>query len=92
MNALKSPKHIIGVYPGTFDPITKGHLHLIQRASQIVDDLIIGVAANNRKGPLFSLEERCAMVKADIETLPDKGCEISIQPFDNLLIQFAKDM
>ncbi len=88
----QSAKFVTGVYPGTFDPITKGHLHLIQRASQMMDKLVVGVASNARKGPLFSLEERCAMVRADIEALPEKGCEITVEPFDNLLIQFARDM
>ena len=83
-------KHLIGVYPGTFDPITKGHLHLIRRASRLVDHLIVGVADNARKGPLFSLEERAQMVQADIEAMHDKGCIIEVQMFDELLIRFAK--
>lgn len=88
----RSGKYVVGVYPGTFDPITKGHLHLIRRASQIVDHLIIGVADNSRKNPLFNLEERCSMVKEDIVNMDAKGCEIQVQPFDNLLIQFAADV
>jgi len=88
----RSGKYVVGVYPGTFDPITKGHLHLIRRASQIVDHLIIGVADNSRKNPLFNLEERCSMVKEDITNMDAKGCEIQVQPFDNLLIQFAADV
>lgn len=82
-------KYMVGVYPGTFDPITKGHLDLIRRASQMVDCLIIGVADNKRKGPLFSLEERCTMVRNDITNMYDKGCDIEVQPFDTLLIHFA---
>lgn len=85
-------RFVIGVYPGTFDPITKGHLHLIRRASQIVDHLIIGVADNPRKQPLFNLEERSEMVRNDIENMDHKGCVIEIKPFSNLLIQFAKDV
>lgn len=82
----------IGVYPGTFDPVTKGHLQLIQRASKLVDRLIVGVAGNMRKGPLFSMEERVAMVKEDIDNLPEKGCPVDVQPFESLLVHFARDM
>ena len=86
----KNGKYLIGVYPGTFDPVTKGHLHLIQRASTLVDRLIIGVADNERKGPLFDHDERMAMLREDISNLPDKGCEIEVKAFDNLLIHFAR--
>ncbi len=89
MNAMK-PR--IGVYPGTFDPITKGHLHIIKRASRQVDRLIVGVAENSRKSPRFSLEERIDMVKTDCENLPEKYCEIEVRSFDNLLVQFARDV
>lgn len=91
MSKKANGKYLVGVYPGTFDPITKGHLDLIRRASQMVDCLIIGVADNMRKGPLFSLEERCAMVENDIANMHDKGCEIKVQPFNTLLIHFAAD-
>jgi pantetheine-phosphate adenylyltransferase len=83
-------KYLIGIYPGTFDPVTKGHLHLIQRASKMVDRLVIGVADNPRKNPLFSHEERVDMLLADIETMQGKGCEIEVQPFNDLLVHFAK--
>lgn len=89
---MKSGKYLTGVYPGTFDPVTKGHLHLIRRASRIVDKLIIAVADNQRKGPLFSLEERTNMLKTDIQNLPEKGCEIEVQVFDSLLVKFARDV
>ncbi len=85
-------KQRIGVYPGTFDPITKGHLHIIKRASRQVDKLVVGVAANARKSPLFSTEERVRMVQNDIDNMPDKFCEIEVRPFSNLLIHFARDM
>ncbi len=84
-------KYLIGVYPGSFDPITKGHLHLIRRASRMVDKLIVAVAESSRKGPLFSLEERLDMLRIDIENMPQKGCEIEVQTFDKLLVHFAKD-
>ena len=82
----------IGVYPGTFDPITKGHLHIIKRASRQVDRLIVGVAENIRKSPRFSSEERIEMVKTDCENLPEKYCEIEVLSFDKLLVQFARDV
>lgn len=88
----KTGKYLVGVYPGTFDPVTKGHLHLIRRASTMVDRLIIGVADNQRKGPVFGLEERADMVREDIKNMNDKGCEIEVQTFDSLLVQFAKEM
>jgi pantetheine-phosphate adenylyltransferase len=85
-------KYLIGVYPGTFDPVTKGHLHLIRRASFLVDKLIIGVADNKRKGPLFAREERVDMVRADIANMHEKGCDIEVTGFSELLIHFARKM
>ena len=85
-------KYLIGVYPGTFDPVTKGHLHLIRRASRMVDKLIIGVAENSGKNPLFTLDERVEMLEADIQNMPEKGCEIEVQKFSNLLVHFARDV
>jgi pantetheine-phosphate adenylyltransferase len=85
-------KYLIGIYPGTFDPVTKGHLHLIQRASTMVDKLVIGVADNPRKNPLFSHEERVEMLLSDIETMQGKGCEIEVQPFNDLLVHFARNV
>src|SRR5687768_1076622 len=88
----KTSKHLIGIYPGTFDPITKGHLHLIKRASKLVDHLIIAVAASGKKGPLFTTEERVDMVRTDIANMHEKYCDIEVRSFDNLLIHFARDM
>lgn len=82
----------IGVYPGTFDPITKGHLHIIKRASRQVDKLIVGVADNGRKGPRFTLDERLDMVRTDCDNLPEKYCEIEVRPFNNLLVHFAAEV
>ncbi len=87
-----NPKHRTGIYPGTFDPVTRGHLHLIRRTSRLVDHLIVAVADNPGKSPLFSLEERHDMVRNDIETMEDKGCEIEVRPFSTLLVNFAKDV
>jgi pantetheine-phosphate adenylyltransferase len=83
----------IGLYPGTFDPITLGHLDIIQRASSLVDRLVIGVAINRDKGPLFNLEERVAMIEADCASLSEKfKIEIVVHPFENLLIDCARDV
>lgn len=85
-------KYLTGIYPGTFDPITKGHLHLIRRASNMIDKLIIAVADNHRKGPLFGINDRVGMIREDIENMNEKGCEIEVQSFNNLLVHFAKDV
>ncbi|MGB3316495.1 MAG: pantetheine-phosphate adenylyltransferase [Albidovulum sp.] len=83
----------IGLYPGTFDPVTLGHTDIIQRAMALVDRLVIGVAINRDKGPLFSLEERVAMVEAECAEITSKtGGEIVVHPFDNLLIDCARDV
>ena len=79
----------IGLYPGTFDPITNGHIDIIGRAVKLVDKLIIGVAINEGKGPLFTLEERVEMVLAETKPFAN-GVEIEARPFDNLLMHFAE--
>ncbi|TKZ20922.1 pantetheine-phosphate adenylyltransferase [Shimia litoralis] len=83
----------IGLYPGTFDPITIGHIDIIRRASLLVDKLVIGVAINRDKGPLFTLEERVAMIEAECAKLSkETGTEIVAHPFENLLIDCAHDV
>ncbi len=83
----------IGLYPGTFDPITLGHIDIIQRAAALVDRLVIGVAINRDKGPLFTLDERVAMIEAECAKLSDQmGTEIVVHPFENLLINCAHDV
>ena len=83
----------IGLYPGTFDPITLGHLDIIQRALALVDRLVIGVAINRDKGPLFSLDERVEMVRRECAIITDRvGGEILVHPFENLLIDCARDV
>jgi pantetheine-phosphate adenylyltransferase len=78
----------IGLYPGTFDPITRGHIDIIARAAKLVDKLVIGVAENREKRPLFSPEERVEMVRA--ETRRFSGVvEIEVTPFNTLLMAFA---
>lgn len=83
------PRHRIGVYPGTFDPITNGHLDIIQRATKVVDHLIIAVARNAGKGPLFSTDERVEMVRDEVPTMKTNGATIEVRAFDNLLMHFA---
>lgn len=83
----------IGLYPGTFDPITLGHVDIIQRAASLVDRLVIGVAINRDKGPLFKLEDRVAMVQAECDAIARAtGIEIVVHPFENLLIDCARDV
>lgn len=82
-----------GLYPGTFDPITLGHIDIITRAATLVDKLVIGVAINRDKGPLFSLETRVAMIEEECEGLArSTGIEIAVHPFENLLIHCAQDV
>ena len=77
----------IGVYPGTFDPITLGHIDIIKRGAQIVDKLVIGVTTNPSKSPMFSVEERLAMVRREVAAL---GGDIGVVDFDSLLMDFAE--
>ena len=80
----------VGVYPGTFDPLTNGHMDIIQRATKVVDRLIVAVAVNAGKDPLFSLEERVAIVEEEIAELHNgDGSHIRVTSFDNLLMDFV---
>ncbi len=82
-----------GLYPGTFDPVTLGHVDIIKRAAKLVDRLYIGIAINRDKGPLFSLDERVAMIEnACIPIAKEAGIEIIAHPFENLLIQCAREV
>ncbi|NAZ36031.1 pantetheine-phosphate adenylyltransferase [Rubellimicrobium sp. CFH 75288] len=83
----------IGLYPGTFDPVTFGHADIIRRACRLVDRLVIGVAINRDKGPLFPLEERVALLEGEIAPLAAvTGAEIVVHPFENLLIDCAREV
>ena len=83
----------VGLYPGTFDPVTLGHSDIIRRAASLVDKLVIGVAINRDKGPLFSLDERVAMIEAESKNLISQtGTQIEVHPFENLLINCAQDV
>lgn len=81
----------VGFYPGTFDPIHNGHTDIMGRAVKLVDRLVIGVAINAGKGPLFSLEERVAIVEDAIQPLRAKA-EIIVQPYEGLTMHFAREM
>ena len=79
-----------GVYPGTFDPITLGHMDIIRRATHLVDRLVIGVTTNPSKSPMFTVEERLAMVGREMAAITDcGGAEIRVVSFDSLLMDFA---
>ncbi len=79
----------VGVYPGTFDPVTNGHLDIIQRATRVVDHLIVAVALNAGKGPLFSTDERVEMVREDVSHLKTNGTTVEVRAFDTLLMNFV---
>jgi len=79
--------HRIGVYPGTFDPVTLGHLDIIRRGAHLVDRLVIGVTTNPSKEPMFSIEERLAMVRREVADVPG---EIQVVEFNSLLMDFAE--
>lgn len=74
------------IYPGSFDPVTYGHLDIIERASKVVDELIIGVLVNNAKNPLFSMDERLELLRETTK----KFSNVSVQSFQGLTINFAK--
>jgi pantetheine-phosphate adenylyltransferase len=81
----------IGIYPGTFDPITNGHADIIKRAVKVVDRLIIGVARNDGKGPLFATDERVEIVRDEIAHLENGDADrIEVRAFDTLLVKFAE--
>src|ERR1700710_2917072 len=82
----------IGLYPGTFDPVTLGHLDIIKRAVKLVDTLVIGVATNASKAPLFTLDERVQMLKAEAGMLAAGQAVIEVRPFDTLLVKFAAEV
>jgi pantetheine-phosphate adenylyltransferase len=88
---MSAPVKHIGLYPGTFDPVTLGHLDIIQRAVKLVDHLVIGIANNPAKTQLFTIEERIAMLKRETAPLAGDGrATIAVETFDSLLIQFAR--
>jgi pantetheine-phosphate adenylyltransferase len=83
----------VALYPGTFDPVTNGHMDVIGRAARLVDRLVVGVAINIGKGPLFDLEERVALVKAETAAIAERnGTIIEVRPFEGLLVQYAREV
>lgn len=76
----------VGVYPGTFDPMTLGHLDIIRRGAHLVDRLVIGITTNPSKSPMFTIEERLAMVRREVADLPG----VTVVEFDSLLMDFAE--
>jgi pantetheine-phosphate adenylyltransferase len=87
-----SAKQRVGLYPGTFDPVTLGHLDIIKRAVKLVDHLVIGVATNASKSTLFTLEERVAMVKAEAEKQAAGRATVEVRAFETLLVKFAEEI
>jgi pantetheine-phosphate adenylyltransferase len=86
-------KRRIGVYPGTFDPITNGHYDVIRRALHVVDHLVIGVARNDAKGPLFATDERVEIVRDEMKYLENGDSDrTEVRPFDTLLMHFAESV
>jgi pantetheine-phosphate adenylyltransferase len=88
----KSDEPRVGVYPGTFDPITNGHMDIVMRGCKIVDKLIIAVARNDAKGPLFSTDERLKIVEEEVAGLVEHGYDVEVRAFDNLLMHFVKSV
>ena len=82
----------IGVYPGTFDPVTNGHMDIIIRAAKVVDKLIIGVARHTGKSPLFSVQERVDMVTEETLALGKLTSNVEVRDFDSLLMKFAESV
>ncbi len=82
----------VAIYPGTFDPATNGHLDIIHRGALVVDRLVVGVAVNAGKGPLFSLDERVAIMKAEVAQMADVASRIEVRPFETLLMKFAHEV
>ena len=80
----------VGIYPGTFDPLTFGHIDVIKRSLKIVDKLIIGIADNDNKTPLLSIEERKLIIDSDIKDYFNQNNKIIIKNIDGLLTDFAK--
>jgi pantetheine-phosphate adenylyltransferase len=81
----------IAVYPGTFDPVTNGHMDIILRAATLVDRLIVAVAVNAGKGPLFTLDERVALLREELRANNHRiGDRVEVRPFDTLLMKFAQ--
>jgi pantetheine-phosphate adenylyltransferase len=90
---MPKPKQRVALYPGTFDPITNGHLDIITRAAKLVDKLFVGVAINIGKGPIFPLEERAELVRHETDIIAAKtGTVIEVKMYESLLINCAREI
>lgn len=89
---MKQREALIGVYPGTFDPITFGHMDIISRATRVVDHLIVAVAHNAGKGPLFSIDERVQMVRDELGEIETNNAKVEVRSFRNLLMHFTQEV
>jgi len=86
-------KKRIGLYPGTFDPITLGHIDIIKRGAKLVDHLVLGISTNPSKTPMFDLDERVAMVRRETAFIErNNGVTIDVKPFNSLLMTFAEEV
>ena len=85
-------KHRIGIYPGTFDPITSGHCDIVRRALRLVDKLVVGVASQCRQRPGFNVADRIEMARGDLSAFDPDGDRIEVRAFDQLLMHFAEEM
>lgn len=93
MTARKKNPPLTGVYPGTFDPVTLGHLDIIERALKVVDHLVVAVADNPGKGPLFTTKQRVKLLETDLANNPKiKGKSWEVRPFNKLLMKFVEDV
>lgn len=90
MTALSTPRR--GLFPGTFDPVTRGHMDVIQRAVKIVDELVIGVATGGDKTPIFTATERVALIEAEVAPLRAAGHTIVVKEFTTLLMNYAVEI
>ena len=91
--AMSEGRRHVGVYPGTFDPVTNGHVDIISRAARMVDTLFVGVAENGGKGPLFPLEERVELVRAETREIAVRtGAVIEVCSFAGLLVDLARSV
>jgi len=83
----------VGLYPGTFDPLTNGHMDIMRRAIKLVDHLIVGVTTNPSKAPLFDVRERVAIIEHESGSITGAGlARVTVRPFDTLLIRFAEEV
>ena len=84
---------LVGMYPGTFDPVTNGHIDIISRAAKLVHKLVVGVAENAGKSPLFPMQERVELVQAETDAIAQRtGTEILVRAFSGLLVDFAHEV